>query len=133
VYALLPAAPLGFLLMRRPSLYRRLWPLAQRALRAAERPLSALDLADWHTYDVVWERDRVCFSVDKQEVLAASAPGRPLEFVAWIDNAFAVATPRGQFAVGALATAESASLEIADLIIGHGEKECGAGPGGPAP
>lgn len=133
VYALLPAAPPGFLLMRHPTLYRRLWPLAQRALRAAERPLTSLDVSAWHDYGIDWERERVRFSVDGREVLDARSPGWPLEFVAWIDNAVAVATPRGRFALGSLATAESATLEIADLEIGTLEKEYGAGPGGSAP
>lgn len=133
VYALLPAAPLGFLLMRVPTLYRRLWPLAQRALGAAERPLAALDITDWHTYEMGWERDRVHFAVDGQPVLEARSPGQPLEVVVWIDNAFAVATPRGKFGFGALATARSAWLEIADLVIASREKEYGARPGGLAP
>ena len=35
-YLLAPTAPLGFLLMRMPRFYRRLWPIGQAALGVAE-------------------------------------------------------------------------------------------------
>ncbi|HEX5417376.1 MAG TPA: hypothetical protein VFZ25_17055, partial [Chloroflexota bacterium] len=114
-FALLPTAPLGFLLLRHPVLYRRLWPLAQRALRAAEQPLGELDITGWHRYDIDWQSNRLCFGVDGRIVLDAPGPGWPLAFVAWIDNAFAVATPRGRFGLGSLTTARRAWLEITDL------------------
>jgi len=115
--ALLPSAPLGFLVMRHPGLYRRLWPLAQRALRVAESPLPDLDITRWHTYDLHWLPHRVRLLVDGDSVLDAPGPGGPLAFVAWIDNAYAVATPRGRFSLGRVAGRETQWLEIANLRI----------------
>ena len=113
-YALLPAAPIGFAIMRVPALYRRLWPVAQRAIGSHERSLDALDLTIAHTYAIHWEDRHATFAVDGQTVLAApSAPAGPLTFTAWIDNSYAVATPRGRFGLGLVAEPEPQWLEIA--------------------
>jgi hypothetical protein len=58
--ALAPFAPLGFLLMRIPALYRWLWPLGQRALGASEA-LLPVDFIDPHEYTLEWLADRVIF------------------------------------------------------------------------
>lgn len=117
-YALLPFAPLGFLLMRVPALYRRLWPIAQRAMAESEANLAEVGLADWHTYRLRWEPDQVTFAVDGRTVLVTpAAPRGPLSFVAWIDNAYAIATPRGQFAMGLVPTSDPEWLELESLEI----------------
>jgi hypothetical protein len=55
--------------------------------------------------------------VDSQEVLRALTPPRgPLGFVTWIDNQYAIATPRGRLRFGALATNEQ-WLELASFSI----------------
>ncbi len=119
--ALAPAAPLGFLLMRVPLLYRRLWPIAQRALGVAEASLSELDLTVPHAYALHWRQERATFAVDGRTVLVApTAPAGPLRFVAWIDNAYAIATPRGRFRVGLIDAPESQSLELAALTLQPG-------------
>lgn len=74
----------------------------RRVSGAAEAPLAA-DLGEWHRYSLEWLPECARFAVDGVEVLAAPDPPRgPLGFVAWIDNQYAVATPRGAFGFGTL-------------------------------
>lgn len=117
-YALLPGAPLGFLLMRAPGLYRRLWPFAQWAIGASEASLDWIDATQSHAYSLRWERRGATFAVDGRTALRAPhAPAGPLRFVAWIDNAYAVATPQGRFRLGLVAEPEPQWLEIEDVEI----------------
>ena len=119
-YALLPAAPIGFLLMRSPALYRRLWPIAQRAIRAREALLDHLDVTAPHTYTLHWEDRDARFAVDGATVLEAPAPAGPLRFVAWIDNAYAVATPRGRFGLGQVGEPEAQWLDVESIVLEEG-------------
>jgi len=74
----------------------------QRISGAHEARLD-LDWTAWHTFDLDWQRDAAFFYVDGQSVLRAPHPPRgPLGCVAWVDNQFAVATPRGEFRFGTL-------------------------------
>jgi len=74
----------------------------QRVSGALEAPLDT-DLSEWHTYALDWRSAAARFAVDGVEVLAVPDPPRgPLGFVAWIDNQYAVATPRGAFGFGTL-------------------------------
>jgi hypothetical protein len=58
------------------------------------------------------------FGVDGATVLRAPNPPRgPLGFVTWVDNQFAVATPRGQFHFGTLDAAEKQWLELDWICI----------------
>jgi len=78
--------------------------LVRRVSGAAEAPL-AVDLRVWHEYVIEWRREWARFYVDGAEVLSVpEPPGGPLGFVAWIDNQYAVATPRGAFRFGTLAS-----------------------------
>lgn len=114
---LAPGTPLGFLLMRNPTLYRRLWPLAQRAIGAAEAPLTH-DLRDWHTYRLDWRRDGASFYVDDALVLVTPyAPRGSLGFVVWIDNQFAVVTPQGQLGMGLLNIPGEQWMEIDHMQV----------------
>jgi hypothetical protein len=111
--ALLPTAPLGFLAMRNRWLYRRLWPIAQRAMRAGERALPEADLTVVHDYTVRWDIDRVAFAIDSHVVFETpTAPGGPLYAVVWIDNAYAIVTPRGHFELGTINIAETQWIEV---------------------
>lgn len=117
-FALLPTAPLGALLMRVPALYRALWPLAQRAIGVAETALTQVDVTEFHTYTLRWDVAGVTFAIDGSEVLSTrSAPGGPLSFVAWIDNSYAIATPRGRFGFGLVAEPEAQWLDLAGVAI----------------
>jgi hypothetical protein len=116
--ALLPTAPLALALLRVPGLYRRLWPIAQRAFAASEASLDGLDVTVPRDYALRWEPGRATFAVDGQTVLVAPAPPPgPLFFTAWIDNSYAIATPRGRFAMGTIAKPEPQWLEIERLTI----------------
>jgi hypothetical protein len=69
---------------------------------AAEAPLET-NLTEWHTYTLEWLPDSARFAVDGVAALAALDPPRgPLGFVAWVDNQYAIATPRGAFGFGTL-------------------------------
>lgn len=115
--SLAPFAPLGFLLMRRPALYRRLWRAAQWAIGVAEVSL-ALDMTAWHVYRLDWLPRSVCFYVDDALVLQTPrAPRPPLGFVAWVDNQYAVITPQGDLRFGVVPIRQAQWLEIADLAI----------------
>ncbi|HEY7835477.1 MAG TPA: hypothetical protein VIG30_18015 [Ktedonobacterales bacterium] len=74
----------------------------RRVSGAAEAHL-APDLTAWHDYTLDWRRIEARFAVDGREVLVAPRPPPgPLGFVAWIDNQYAVATPRGVLRFGTL-------------------------------
>ncbi|NWF70778.1 MAG: hypothetical protein HXY40_16970 [Chloroflexi bacterium] len=117
-WALLPAAPVGVLLMRVPALYNRLWPIGQRALGISERLLDDHLLGDWHSYSLEWRRDGATFWVDGRAVQRAPyAPRGPLGFVAWIDNQYAVVTPQGHLGFGLVDIADQQSLFLDDLSL----------------
>jgi hypothetical protein len=116
--ALLPAALPGFLLMRIPALYRWLWPFGQRAIGVSETPLDADLLRQPHEYRLEWHPDRVVFKVDGGIVHESQQALRgPLGFVAWIDNQYAIVTPRGRFGSGLVAIPTAQALIIESLEI----------------
>ncbi|MBN2304540.1 MAG: hypothetical protein JXQ72_08695 [Anaerolineae bacterium] len=109
---LAPFALPGFLLMRIPALYRRLWPVGQWAVGASEA-LLPVDVATPHTYELEWRLASVCFSVDGSTAHTAPvAPRGPLGFIAWVDNQYAVVTPQGRFKFGLVANPESQWLAL---------------------
>src|SRR5262245_60375304 len=65
---LAPTAPLGFLLMRSQALYRKLWPIGQWAIGAAETLIDAR-LIEPHTYRLDWLPDSAKFFVDDRLIL----------------------------------------------------------------
>jgi hypothetical protein len=70
-------------------------------LSGASETLLPVDLAGWHTYSLEWRADQAIFFVDGQRMLQVqNPPTRALGFVAWIDNQYAIATPRGQLRFG---------------------------------
>jgi hypothetical protein len=65
-------------------------------LTGASESILPVVMTDWHTYTLEWQPDEATFFVDNKLVLRAShPPTRPLGFVAWLDNQYAIATPRG--------------------------------------
>lgn len=78
----------------------------------AHEALIIENMTQWHTYALEWRRNESIFWVDDKLVLRTpQSPTRPLGFVAWIDNASAVATPRGELRFGNV-TSESQWLDI---------------------
>jgi hypothetical protein len=74
-------------------------------LSGAQEALLDVDMTDWHTYRLEWRGGDALFWVNNRLVLRAPhPPTRPLGFVAWIDNQYAVATPRGTLRFGSVAT-----------------------------
>jgi hypothetical protein len=119
-YLLLPTAPLAIPLMNLRPLYRRLWPLAQRAMGVCEAALD-VDMTAWHTYELSWGQELVRFGVDGDLVLTCPAPPRgPLGCVIWFDNQYAIVTPWGRFGYGQLATPGRQWMELDDLRIERG-------------
>ena len=91
----------------------------ERLTGACEAPLdpALADLRLGHDYTLEWLPDHARFLVDGQQALVApNPPPGPLGFVAWIDNQYAVATPRGELRFGAL-TCGPQWLELASLSI----------------
>lgn len=91
----------------------------ERLTGAHEASLAAMgaDLRQWRDYVIEWRPERAQFYVDGRLALDMAEPPRgPLGFVAWIDNQYAVATPRGELRFGALDTPPQ-WLELAELAI----------------
>lgn len=117
-YALLPAAPVGMLLMRIPALYKRLWPLGQRAIGVDEAILDVALLQTPRRYAIDWQRNYVRFSIDDKSVFETRhVPDGPLGFVAWIDNQYAIVTPQGKFRFGLVDTAVRQRLVIESVSL----------------
>jgi hypothetical protein len=115
--ALLPFAPLLVPLLRRPALYRGLYPPLQRAVGVAEALVRA-PMEQWHEYVVEWGARRSRFLVDGRVVLdEAPSPRGPMCFVAWVDNQYLVLTPQGQLRWGLLEVPQRQWLELAELRI----------------
>ncbi len=110
---MIPFAPLALILNQSPKLYRRVWPIVQRHLSIEEQPLPRELMVHWHAYVIEWGIDRVQLSVDDRIVMAADrSPRGPMGFVAWIDNQFAIVTPRGKMGFGLLNVSQAQWLEI---------------------
>lgn len=116
--ALLPFAPLGFLLMRSRRLFDALWPLGQAAIGVSETALDSALLADFHHYSIEWRAGSAVFAVDGEVVLRArKTPRGRLGFIAWLDNQYAIVTPQGRFGRGLLDIPQRQSLELRELSI----------------
>ncbi len=116
--ALLPVAPLGFLLMRSRRLFDALWPLGQAAIGVSEVALDSALLTGYHRYSIEWRAGSAVFAVDGEVVLRARrVPRSPLGFIAWIDNQYAIVTPRGRFGHGLLEIPYPQSLQLREISI----------------
>jgi hypothetical protein len=75
------------------------------------------NLRAWHDYTLEWRADQARFAVDGREVFVApDPPAGPLGFVAWVDNQYAIVTPRGELRFGAL-DCPPQWLELASVSI----------------
>lgn len=109
----------AILLTRLPGLGRPVMKLARRFVVAHEAPLADVSLDQWHSYELEWRQAEARFRVDGLERLSAPAPSqRPLGFVMWIDNQYAIASEDGHFGFGVRPLAEPQWLEAADLRLG---------------
>ena len=90
-------------------------------LTGAYEALLSVEMSTWHTYVLEWRHAEALFWVDGKQVLRApQPPTRPLGFVAWLDNQYAVATPRGSLRLGTIASGpqwfEMDSVRIEPLV-----------------
>jgi len=113
---LAPAALPAVLLMHVRPFYRRLWPRFQRALNVAEALLD-VEMRDWQTYVLEWDRQHARFTVSGGHVLEAPAPRGPLGFVLWMDNQYLVATPQGRLRYGRLNVPGEQWMDVEHLSI----------------
>ncbi|GAB4212737.1 MAG: hypothetical protein OHK0022_48970 [Roseiflexaceae bacterium] len=99
-----------------PALERRIWPPIQRALRISEAPITPL-AGTWREHTLEWYLDGARFLLDGVVVHECErVPAGPLGFVAWLDNQWAIVTPRGRFGWGLLDTPEQ-WLELGEIVI----------------
>lgn len=88
-------------------------------LSGASEALLSVDMRTWHTYTLEWRRQQARFWVDGDLVLSVpNPPTRPLGFVAWLDNQYAIATPRGVLRFGTVASGPQ-WLELDSIRIEH--------------
>ncbi len=114
---LAPTAPIAMPLMKWRALYRRLWPIGQRAIGVHEALLD-LDITAWHHYTIRWRANSVQFFVDEMLVLhAPSAPRGPLGLVIWKDNQAMSVTPWSLPRHQLVACQHEQWLELADLTL----------------
>lgn len=93
-----------------------------RQVRAHECDLDFSPQA-WHDYKLEWSHGSATFQVDGETVLEAPhAPPGPLGFVAWIDNQYLIASPKGGFRFGVLPTEREGWLELERLSLTPREK-----------
>lgn len=77
-----------------------------------------MNVGEWHSYGIDWGKHRVVFTIDEKIILETSIhPHGRQGLVIWVDNQYAAFPPDGKLLFGTLATAESTTLEIKDLII----------------
>ena len=115
--ALAPFAPLAVGLMNLPGVYRRLWPVIQRAIHVQEALVEAA-MTEWHTYEIEWREEQTSFFVDGDAVLRrAPSPRGPLGFVMWLDNQYMIVTPQGRFGWGVLDVPHRQWMAVDSLAI----------------
>ncbi len=67
--------------------------------------LMPVEMTEWHNYRLEWMHNEALFWVDDRLVLRSpQSPTRPLGFVAWLDNQYALATPRGVLRFGTVSS-----------------------------
>jgi len=90
-------------------------PVGTRALSLSRNYFS---MTDWHAYELEWRRDGARWWVDGEMVLETDrSPRGPLGFVAWIDNQYAVVTPRGNFKFGLLDAPFEQWMEVSEINV----------------
>ncbi|MCS7290417.1 MAG: hypothetical protein RMJ55_06675 [Roseiflexaceae bacterium] len=112
-----PAAPFVLLANRLPGVYDRLWQRVQRALAVSEALIPPPD-DTFRAYTLEWLTSGARFLIDGQVVHETDcAPRGPLGFVAWVDNQWLIATPRGRFGWGLHAVPGAQWMEVAGVRI----------------
>lgn len=114
---LVPTAPLALPLLWIPSIYRQLWPIAQRAMKVSEQRIDVA-MREWHIYGLEWGSRAARFTVDGSPILICDTPPRgPLGLVIWIDNQYMQVTPQGRIRHGLIGKPGSQWLELDWLAV----------------
>jgi hypothetical protein len=118
-YALAPTAPLAIPLMNIPPVYEALWGIGQRAIGVKEFHMDKALLLEKHRYVLEWLPDAAIFSLDGHVILEArhAIPNNALGFVAWLDNQYAIISPKGRFGFGLMPIAEEQGLFLEDVTL----------------
>ncbi len=75
------------------------------------------DMTAWHEYVLEWHADSVEFFIDGKLMHTTDwSPNQNLGFVAWLDNEYAVATPKGEIKFGKCISGKQ-WLEIDRVVI----------------
>jgi hypothetical protein len=110
IHAMRPGALLSVI----PTALATGWGLATQRTERAARWLQRLsgaseailpyELTTWHIYTLEWHTTEALFWVDGNQVLRVpNPPTRALGFVAWLDNQYAIVSPRGILRFGSTA------------------------------
>ena len=84
----------------------------------SERLLDGALLAETHAYTIDWRRAGATFAVDGAVVHEApDAPRGAMGFITWIDNQYAVVTPKGRLGFGLVPVERPQSLTIERVTI----------------
>jgi len=115
--ALMAPFALAVPLLALPPVARLLRRLGRRIVKQEAVNL-ALDVTEWHQYEIEWSAGQVSFHVDEQLVLGTNiVPHRPLGLVIWIDNQYAALPPNGRLRYGTLAHSANTWIEIDQLEV----------------
>lgn len=118
-WSLLPTAPIAMPLMNIKVAYDALWSIGQRAIGVSEKALDPSMLTEDHHYQIDWLPDRAIFRIDGDIVHEAIAniPNNALGFVAWIDNQYAIVSPKGRFGFGMVDVPHPQHLTLRDIQL----------------
>jgi hypothetical protein len=118
-YALAPTAPLAVPLMNLPFFYDALWPLGQKAIGVSEFHMDKAILESPHHYALEWREDSARFFLDGKLILEShhAIPKNALGFVAWLDNQYAIISPKGKIGFGLMDIPQSQALFLGDISI----------------
>lgn len=118
-FGLLPTAPIAMPLMNFKPAYDALWSIGQRAIGVNESLLDSRLLGEKHRYQIDWLPDKAIFRVDDEIVLEATdaITQNALGFIVWIDNQYAIVSPKGRFGSGFVNAPHDQSLILHDIKI----------------
>lgn len=92
---------------------------AVQRLAGAHEAVIIDDMTKWHTFTLEWLKKGSRFWVDDKLILdTKKAPTKPLGFVAWLDNEYAIVTPEGDLRFGKT-TCGAQWLDLDSVKIEH--------------
>ncbi|MGB1253019.1 MAG: hypothetical protein ACPG8W_20565 [Candidatus Promineifilaceae bacterium] len=118
---LIPLAPLALVGNQFGRIQNTIMPPIMNQLGISFQPLT-VPITQRNRYALEWQKNGSCFYINDQIVFQTNhSPRGPLGFIAWIDNQYAIVTPRGNLRAGALKIPQTQWLEVGEIDI----KPCG--------